>query len=186
MGKEPDKVVLGIDPGTNIMGYGVIQISGTKTRLLSLGVVDMQKMDDHALKLKHIFENTVRLIDEFKPDEVSLEAPFFGKNIQSMLKLGRAQGVAMAAALHRNLPIFEYSPKKIKMSITGSGNASKEQVAAMLKSLLDIKEMPKFLDATDGLAAAMCHYFQNGKPAANGKSYTGWKAFLTDNPNRKG
>ncbi|MFI5151070.1 MAG: crossover junction endodeoxyribonuclease RuvC [Bacteroidia bacterium] len=186
MGKEPDKVVLGIDPGTNIMGYGIIHISGNKTRLIKLGVVDMQKMDDHALKLKHIFENTVKLIDEFKPDEVSLEAPFFGKNIQSMLKLGRAQGVAMAAALHRNLPIFEYSPKKIKMSITGSGNASKEQVAAMLKSLLNIKDMPKFLDATDGLAAAMCHYFQNGKPASNGKNYSGWKAFLTYNPARKG
>jgi crossover junction endodeoxyribonuclease RuvC len=186
MGKEPDKVVLGIDPGTKIMGYGIIHIGGNKAKLLSLGVLDMQHLDDPALKLKHIFEHTIRLIDEFKPDEVSLEAPFFGKNIQSMLKLGRAQGVAMAAALHRNLPIFEYAPKKIKMSITGNGNASKEQVASMLKSLLTIKEMPKFLDATDGLAAAMCHYFQNGKPASAGKNYSGWKAFLTDNPARKG
>jgi crossover junction endodeoxyribonuclease RuvC len=186
MGKEPDKVVLGIDPGTKIMGYGVIHINGNKTTLLDIGVLDMQHLDDHALKLKHIFENTLLLIDKHKPDEVSLEAPFFGKNVQSMLKLGRAQGVAIAAALHRSLPIFEYSPKKIKMSITGNGNASKEQVAAMLKNLLSITEMPKFLDATDGLAAAMCHFFQNGKPASAGKSYSGWKSFLTANPSRKG
>jgi crossover junction endodeoxyribonuclease RuvC len=175
---------LGIDPGTNIMGYGIIHIAGRKASLVNLGVLDMQKLDDHPIKLKTIFERTLALIEEYKPDEVSLEAPFFGKNVQSMLKLGRAQGVAIAAALYRNVPIFEYSPKKIKMSITGNGNASKEQVASMLKSLLEIKEMPKFLDATDGLAAAMCHYFQNEKPAG-AKSYTGWKAFLGDNPGRK-
>jgi crossover junction endodeoxyribonuclease RuvC len=179
-----DKVILGIDPGTNIMGYGAIHIQGRTAKLLTLGVLDMQKLDDHPEKLKTIFVRTVELIEEFKPDEVSLEAPFFGKNVQSMLKLGRAQGVAIAAALYRNVPIFEYSPKKIKLSITGNGNASKEQVASMLKSLLEIKEMPRYLDATDGLAAAMCHYFQNGK-AEGGKSYTGWKAFLTENPKRK-
>ena len=166
------------------MGYGVIHISNRKAKLVDLGVLDMQKLDDHPLKLKTIFERTLGLIGEFKPDEVSLEAPFFGKNVQSMLKLGRAQGVAIAAALYRNIPIFEYSPKKIKLSITGNGNASKEQVASMLKSLLEIREMPAFLDATDGLAAAMCHYFQNEKPAGT-KSYTGWKAFLGDNPGRK-
>lgn len=183
--KQTDKVVLGIDPGTQIMGYGVIHIKDRKTSLLSIGVVDMRKEDDHPSKLKIIFERTLELIEEYKPDEVSLEAPFYGKNVQSMLKLGRAQGVAIAAALYRNIPIFEYSPKKIKLAITGNGNASKEQVAAMLKSLLSIKEMPRYLDATDGLAAAMCHYFQNGKPEG-GKSYTGWKAFLTENPKRKG
>jgi crossover junction endodeoxyribonuclease RuvC len=166
------------------MGYGVIHIVKSKARLVTLGVLDMQKLDDHPLKLKTIFERTLTLIDEYKPDEVSLEAPFFGKNVQSMLKLGRAQGVAIAAALYRNIPIFEYSPKKIKMSITGNGNASKEQVASMLKSLLMIKDMPKYLDATDGLAAAMCHYFQNGKPEA-GKTFSGWKAFLGENPQRK-
>jgi crossover junction endodeoxyribonuclease RuvC len=180
---QTDKVVLGIDPGTNIMGYGAIHIAGKEARLLRLGVLDMRKLEDHPAKLKKIFDCVLDLIEEFKPDEVSLEAPFFGKNVQSMLKLGRAQGVAIAAALHRNIPIFEYSPKKIKMSITGNGNASKEQVAAMLKTLLSIKENQKFLDATDGLAAAMCHYFQNGKPVGT-KAYTGWKAFLTENPER--
>jgi crossover junction endodeoxyribonuclease RuvC len=175
--KNTDKVILGIDPGTNIMGYGVIHIQKNKALLV-------QKLDDQPIKLKTIFERTLSLIDEYKPDEVSLEAPFFGKNVQSMLKLGRAQGVAIAAALYRNIPIFEYSPKKIKMSITGNGNASKEQVASMLKSLLLIKEMPKYLDATDGLAAAMCHYFQNGKPEG-GKTFSGWKAFLGENPQRK-
>ncbi len=182
--KKTDQVILGIDPGTNIMGYGVIHIQARKAKLLTLGVLDMSKLEDHPIKLKTIFERTLELIDHYHPDEVSLEAPFFGKNVQSMLKLGRAQGVAIAAALYRNIPIFEYSPKKIKMSITGSGNASKEQVAAMLKSLLEIKEMPKYLDATDGLAAAMCHYFQKGKPES-GKSFSGWKAFLGANPDRK-
>ena len=124
------------------------------------------------------------MIEEFKPDELAIEAPFFGKNVQSMLKLGRAQGVAIAAALYKDIPIFEYSPKKIKQSITGNGNASKEQVAGMLATLLYIKEMPKYLDATDGLAAAVCHYFQKSNTIQEGKSYTGWKAFLTDNPER--
>ncbi len=166
------------------MGYGVIHVQGRETKLLNLGVLDMQKLDDHPEKLKTIFIRVVELIEEFKPDEVSLEAPFFGKNVQSMLKLGRAQGVAIAAALYRNIPIFEYSPKKIKLSITGNGNASKEQVASMLKSLLQIQEMPRYLDATDGLAAAMCHHFQTGK-VTGGKNYTGWKSFLSDNPKRK-
>ncbi len=178
-----DKIILGIDPGTTIMGYGLIQIKGKKMELLQMGVLHLSKLSSHELKLKRIFERTLAMIDEYKPDELAVEAPFFGKNVHSMLKLGRAQGVAMAAGLYRDIPIFEYSPKKIKKSITGNGNASKEQVAAMLKSLLTIKEMPKHLDATDGLAAAVCHFFQRDV-GLKGKSYTGWKAFVKDNPDR--
>ena len=180
-----DRVVLGIDPGTVIMGYGIVHIKLNKPQLLNIGVIQLSKYDDHALRLKKIFERTLSLIEEYKPDELAVEAPFFGKNIQSMLKLGRAQGVAMAAALYKGIPIFEYSPKKIKQSITGNGNASKEQVSAMLQQLLNFKEKPEFLDATDGLAAAMCHFYQRTN-ALSGKSYTGWKAFLNDNPGRKG
>ena len=178
-----DKIILGIDPGTTIMGYGLIQIKGKEMELLQMGVLHLSKLSSHALKLKRIFERTLTMIDEYKPDELAVEAPFFGKNVQSMLKLGRAQGVAMAAGLYRDIPIFEYSPKKIKKSITGNGNASKEQVAAMLKSLLTIKEMPKHLDATDGLAAAVCHSFQRDS-TEKGKTYTGWKAFVKDNPDK--
>ena len=155
-----DKIILGIDPGTIIMGYGLIQVKGNKAELINMGVLHLSKLNSHELKLKKIFERTLQLVEEYKPDEFAVEAPFFGKNVQSMLKLGRAQGVAMAAALYRDVPIFEYSPKKIKMSITGSGKASKEQVASMLQSLLKIEKLPKHLDATDGLAAAMCHHFQ--------------------------
>src|SRR5437868_5834054 len=144
-----ERIILGIDPGTNIMGYGIIELNGSKMKLLSLGVIQLNKFPDHALKLKRIFEKTLSLIDEYKPDELAIEAPFFGKNVQSMLKLGRAQGVAIAAGLFRTIPIFEYSPKRIKQSITGNGNASKEQVAAMLKALLHIEKMPVNLDATD-------------------------------------
>ena len=178
-----DKIILGIDPGTTIMGYGLIHIKGKNMELIQMGVLHLSKLSSHELKLKRIFERTLAMIDEYKPDELAVEAPFFGKNVQSMLKLGRAQGVAMAAGLYRDIPIFEYSPKKIKKSITGNGNASKEQVAAMLKSLLTIKEMPKHLDATDGLAAAVCHFFQRNV-GLKGKSYTGWKAFVKDNPDR--
>ena len=180
-----DKVILGIDPGTNIMGYGVISITDNKLKLIAAGVIDLSKIEDHHLKLKKIFERTVGLIEEYHPDELAIEAPFYGKNVQSMLKLGRAQGVAIAAALSRTMSVNEYSPKKIKQSITGNGNASKEQVAAMLQSLLNFKDMPKHLDATDGLAAAVCHFFQNGNPAGTKKSFTGWKAFITENPTRK-
>lgn len=178
-----ERIILGIDPGTNIMGYGLIHHLGSKLDLMSLGVIQLHKYDNHALKLKKIFEKTLVLIDEYKPDEVALEAPFFGKNVQSMLKLGRAQGVAMAAALYRDIPIFEYAPKKIKQSITGNGNASKEQVAGILIGLLSIKQAPKYLDATDGLAAAVCHYFQKN-PGGEGKSYSGWSQFLNQNPGR--
>ena len=165
------------------MGYGLIHIKGEKMDLIQIGILHLSKLKTHELKLKKIFERTLAIIDEYKPDELAIESPFFGKNVQSMLKLGRAQGVAMSAGLYRNVPIFEYSPKKIKKAITGNGNASKEQVAAMLKSLLDIKKMPKHLDATDGLAAAVCHNFQNNI-IEEGKSYTGWKAFIKDNPQR--
>ena len=178
-----DKVILGIDPGTTIMGYGLIQLSGKKMTLIAMGVLHLDKYDDHPLRLKKIFEKTLALIEQYKPDEMAVEAPFFGKNVQSMLKLGRAQGVAIAAAMYRNVPISEYSPKKIKQSITGNGNASKEQVAAMLKQLLKIEILPKELDATDGLAAAVCHSYQ-GMSVQGEKKYTGWDAFIKNNPKR--
>ncbi len=178
-----EKIILGIDPGTTIMGYGLIGIHGKKFDLINMGVLHLSKLKTHELKLKKIFERTLELIEEYKPDELAVEAPFFGKNVQSMLKLGRAQGVAMSAALYRDIPIFEYSPKKIKMSITGNGNASKEQVASMLKSLMNIQDIPKHLDATDGLAAAVCHYFQKEKSSSS-KNYTGWKSFIADNPKK--
>jgi crossover junction endodeoxyribonuclease RuvC len=182
-----EKVILGIDPGTNIMGYGVIIDRKGSMKLVAAGIIDLSKMEDHHLKLRKIFERTIGLIEEYLPDEVAIEAPFFGKNVQSMLKLGRAQGVAIAAALSRTIPVFEYSPKKIKQSITGNGNASKEQVAAMLQSLLQFGEMPRYLDATDGLAAAVCHLFQNkGTGMVAGKNYSGWKSFISQNPERQG
>ena len=180
---QTERIILGIDPGTNIMGYGVITVTGSKIRLVSLGVLKLGKTGDHPLKLKRIFEKTLELIGEYKPDELAIEAPFFGKNVQSMLKLGRAQGVAMAAALYRSVPIFEYSPRKIKQSITGKGAASKEQVAAMLTRMLGIRETPESMDATDGLAVAVCHQFQQGSPVKVGK-YKGWDAFLSNNPDR--
>ena len=177
---KTDKIILGIDPGTTVMGYGLIHVKGKEIELIQMGVLHLTKLPSHELKLKKIFERTLQLVDEYKPDEFSIEAPFFGKNVQSMLKLGRAQGVAMSAALYRNIPIFEYAPKKIKMSITGKGTSSKEQVAAMLKSLLKIKEMPKHLDASDGLAAAVCHFFQRN-PSNGQKKYTNWRGFIKDN-----
>jgi crossover junction endodeoxyribonuclease RuvC len=177
-----DRVILGIDPGTNIMGYGILAVAGESLTLQAAGVIRLDKLKNHPLKLKMIFEKTVTLIESFHPDEFSVEAPFFGKNVQSMLKLGRAQGVAMAAALHSGIPIFEYSPKKIKLAVTGNGNASKEQVAAMLQRLIGFEQRPRYLDATDGLAAAVCHYFQDRAiPSAK----TGdWKGFIGKNPGR--
>jgi crossover junction endodeoxyribonuclease RuvC len=165
------------------MGYGLIHQKNNAISLITMGVLKLGSYDNHALKLKKIFERTLGIIEEYNPDELSIEAPFFGKNVQSMLKLGRAQGVAMAAALYKDVPIFEYSPKKIKQSITGNGNASKEQVSAMLMNIVKFQEMPEYLDATDGLAAAVCHYFQ-GSVVSNKKSYSGWKSFIQDNPDR--
>lgn len=179
-----ERIILGIDPGTAVMGYGLVKEVGNHLALISLGVVKLEHLDNHPLKLKRIFERTLSLIEEYKPDCLALEAPFYGKNIQVMLKLGRAQGVAMAAGLFRDLPIFEYSPKKVKQSITGNGNATKEQVAAMLKQLLKFNETPEFLDATDGLAVAVCHAFQKNLSANDGKSYSGWESFVKDNSKR--
>lgn len=178
-----EKIILGIDPGTTVMGFGIIKVINKKMELVLLDELLLHKLANHELKLKRIFEKTLALIDSYHPDELAIEAPFFGKNVQSMLKLGRAQGVAMAAGLYREVPITEYSPKKIKMAITGNGNASKEQVAGMLQSLLNLKQLPKRLDATDGLAAAVCHFY-NGAKTINQKSYSGWGAFVKQNPNR--
>ena len=178
-----EKIILGIDPGTTIMGFGLIKIVGKKMEFMQLNELMLKKYDDHYLKLKLIFERTIELIDNYHPDEIAIEAPFFGKNVQSMLKLGRAQGVAMAAGLSREISITEYSPKKIKMAITGNGNATKEQVALMLKSLLNLKTLPKNLDATDGLAAAVCHFYNSGKVTV-GKSYSGWESFVKQNKDK--
>jgi crossover junction endodeoxyribonuclease RuvC len=177
-----EKIILGIDPGTSIMGYGVLKAVGNQLEVLQYGVIHLDKYEDHFLRLKKIFERVSQLIDDYSPDEVALEAPFYGKNIQSMLKLGRAQGVAMSAALARQIPITEYAPKKIKQSVTGNGNASKEQVASMLVAQLKIKEVPEILDATDALSVALCHHFQQ-RFGSTSKSKS-WKAFVSDNPNR--
>ena len=182
---QNERIILGIDPGTTIMGFGLIKVVNKNIELMQMDELILKKYNDHYLKLKLIFERTIHLIETYHPDEIAIEAPFFGKNVQSMLKLGRAQGVAMAAGLAREIPITEYSPKKIKMAITGNGNASKEQVAKMLQNTLSIKVMPKNLDATDGLAAAVCHYYNSGR-VTSGKSYTGWGAFVNQNKNRIG
>lgn len=179
--KAKEKIILGLDPGTSVMGYGLIKVKKQEVTLLQFGVIHLKKYDNHEIKLKKIFDRVLSLINDYHPDEVALEAPFFGKNIQSMLKLGRAQGVAIAAALSREIPITEYAPKKVKQSVTGNGNASKEQVAAMLQTLLKIKELPKLLDATDALGVALCHHYQGGKTQKTTKS---WGAFLSENPDR--
>ena len=182
-GKPGERIILGIDPGTNITGYGVIKASGSVPELVTLGSIDLSKLGDHYLKLKHIFERTSELIEEYHPDELAIEAPFYGKNVQSMLKLGRAQGAAIAAALSRSVPIFEYAPRKIKMSITGQGAASKEQVAAMLMNILKFSKKDIILDATDGLAAALCHFYQSNNPTQD-KPYNSLKDFINKNPRR--
>lgn len=195
-----ERIIMGIDPGTNIMGYGMIKSTENRLTFIDMGVVNLKKCPSQPAKLKMIFEETLALIDKHLPDELAIEAPFFGKNVQSMLKLGRAQGVAIAAAVYRDIPIVEYSPKKIKMAITGSGTASKEQVAQMLKTLLQLKDMNVALDATDGLAAAVCHFFQRVKHSKLGgtqlsdatkiskipknKKASSWDAFLKSNPDR--
>ncbi|MCF8253337.1 MAG: crossover junction endodeoxyribonuclease RuvC [Bacteroidia bacterium] len=190
-----ERVILGIDPGTTVMGYGVLHTTGKKAVVLTLGVLKLDKYDDYAMKLKKIFERTVGLIDEYHPDELAIEAPFFGKNVQSMLKLGRAQGVAIAAAMSRELSVVEYAPKKIKQSITGNGNASKEQVASLLQKQLKFEYDNQYFDATDGLAAAYCHFMQNtllaSIPASTTKSKipakkkaSTWEAFVAQNPSK--
>jgi crossover junction endodeoxyribonuclease RuvC len=182
--KKPDeRIILGIDPGTSITGYGLIRTSGNTPELITIGEIDLSRFDDHYVKLKHIFERTLGIIEEYHPDELAIEAPFYGKNVQSMLKLGRAQGAAIAAALSRSIPIFEYAPRKIKMSITGRGAASKEQVAAMLMRILKFSKMEVRLDATDGLAVALCHFFQP-EVQQRTKSHNSWKDFMNKNPRR--
>lgn len=174
-----EKIILGIDPGTNVMGYGVIRVIGNKAELVVMGVIDMRKEKDPYLRLGRIFERVTGIIDSYLPDEMAIEAPFFGKNVQSMLKLGRSQGVAIAAAVGHSVPVHEYAPMKIKMAITGQGSASKEQVAAMLQRLLRLNasEMPKFMDATDALGVAYCHFMQQGRPVTD-THYNGWKDFV--------
>ena len=183
MSKE--RIILGIDPGTIVMGYGIIRIEGKKPVLEAMGVLQLNKYEDHYVRLKKIFERVLSLIDQYHPDELAIEAPFFGKNVQSMLKLGRAQGTAISAALSRDIPIFEYAPLKIKMSITGNGQASKEQVAGMLQRILHISKdnMLPQLDATDGLAAALCHFLQSNSPVSD-KKYSGWKDYIAKNPGK--
>ena len=180
-----ERIILGVDPGTNVLGYGLLSVRGREVKMLAMGVIDMRRVSDVYLKLGRIYERIMGIIDAFHPDELAIEAPFFGKNVQSMLKLGRAQGVAIAAAIHRDIPIHEYAPLKIKMAITGQGQASKEQVAGMLKRLLHLneEEMPRFMDATDALGAAYCHFLQMGRPETDTK-YRGWKDFVSRNQNR--
>ena len=193
-----ERIILGIDPGTMVMGYSLILQKDKQLSLLRMGVLKLKQYDNQALKLKKIFERVLEIIEEYHPDELAIEAPFFGKNVQSMLKLGRAQGVAMAAALYRDIPIFEYSPRKIKQSITGNGAASKEQVALMLQKIIKFEQLPEFLDATDVTAAAVCHYFQRSlnivgdtdenktvKIPKGKKSFNSWSSFLENNPDRK-
>ena len=178
-----ERIILGIDPGTAIMGFGIVKVTGKTMSFVQMNELDLRKIEDPYVKLRKIFERTLELIDTHNPDEIALEAPFFGKNVQSMLKLGRAQGVAMAAGLSRDIPVTEYAPRRIKQSITGKGTASKEQVALMLKSTLNLKELPKNLDMTDGLAAAVCHFYSSGRIEV-GKSYSGWASFVKQNEKR--
>lgn len=180
---KKEQIILGIDPGTTLMGYGILKIVGKTPQMEALGVIDLKKFKDHYDKLQHIFMRVLQLVEEYRPDSIAIEAPFYGKNVQSMLKLGRAQGVAMAAGLFREVPIFEYSPRKIKQAITGNGSASKEQVAGLLKSMLKLRELPRQLDATDGLAAAVCHHFQQQMPVSDSKGKS-WKEFINKNPGR--
>ncbi len=181
-----DKIIIGIDPGTNLMGYGILGVRRGKPQMIALGVIKLSRFESHYLRLRRIYERVLGLVEQYLPDEMAIEAPFFGKNVQSMLKLGRAQGVAMAAALARDVPITEYEPRKIKMAITGNGAASKEQVREMLRRILNIDSSMlenAELDATDGLAAALCHHYESMRPqiAAGPKS---WKEFIAKNPER--
>lgn len=183
--KKYERIIMGIDPGTNVMGYGVLGVNGKKAEVIVMGVIKLNRFESHYLRLNRIYERVSGLVTQYLPDELAIEAPFFGKNVQSMLKLGRAQGVAMAAALSRDIPIAEYAPLSIKQAVTGSGSASKEQVANMLKHILGIPEekMPHLLDATDALAAALTHFYETGKPVI-AKGPKSWADFLAKNPDR--
>ena len=186
--KDSEKIIIGVDPGTQVMGYGVISIKNAQIELVQYGVIKLNKYTTHQLKLKKIFERITQLVEEYLPDEMAIEDPFYGKNAQSMLKLGRAQGVAMAAALARDVPIVEYSPKKVKQSVTGNGNATKEQVAYMLENILKMELSREFLDATDGIAIAICHHYHANSPASSTATKKdkkgGWGAFVSENPDR--
>lgn len=181
--KEWDRIIIGIDPGTNVMGYAILGIKGKIPALIAMGVIELNKFESHYLRLRRIYDRVLGLVEQYLPDEMAIEAPFFGKNVQSMLKLGRAQGVAMAAALSRDVPITEYEPRKIKMAITGNGAASKEQVREMLRRILDIPDaslLPQ-LDATDALGAALCHFYESAKPAV-ARGASSWKSFIASHP----
>lgn len=180
-----DSIILGIDPGTTVLGYGLIHIKGKKIELINFGIIQLSKLPTQNDKLKKIFDRLDQIIAEYKPDEMAIEAPFFGKNVQSMLKLGRAQGVSIAVSLKYNIPYEEYSPRRIKQAITGNGASSKEQVAAMLQTMLNFKELPKYLDATDGLAVAVCHHFSKGIGENNKSKASSWSSFVKQNPDRK-
>lgn len=183
--KHWDRIIIGIDPGTNVMGYGILGVKGKKPEMIMMGVIELNKFESHYLRLARIFERVSGLIEQYLPDEMAIEAPFFGKNVQSMLKLGRAQGVAMAAALSRDIPIAEYEPRKIKMAITGTGAASKEQVKEMVRRILNIPQenMLPQLDATDALAAALCHFYESTRPQVE-KGCRSWKEFIAKNPDK--
>jgi crossover junction endodeoxyribonuclease RuvC len=179
-----NKCLLGIDPGTNILGYAILNVSGQNLQIGALGVLKLSQFKDHSLKLKEIFLQLQEVIEQFQPTEMAIEAPFFGKNVQSMLKLGRAQGVSMAAAYTMGLDVTEYSPKKIKQSVTGNGNASKEQVCSMLGNILNVKLVDEYLDATDALATAVCHHYQTRNPLNKNKKFKDWSSFIKSNQNR--
>lgn len=184
--RKADRIIIGIDPGTNVMGYGILGVYGKKPSLIAMGVIELHKFEDHYLRLHRIYERVLMLVEQYLPDEMAIEAPFFGKNVQSMLKLGRAQGVAIAAALSRQVPITEYEPRKIKMAITGTGAASKEQVREMLRRILAIPDecMNPKLDATDALGAALCHFYESSRPGKTGNPCKSWKEFIARNPGR--
>ena len=177
-----DKIILGIDPGTNILGFGVIGINSKGPYYKDMGVFDLRKIKDPFEKLANIFSGVSELIEEHKPDQLAVESPFYGKNAQVILKLGRAQGAALTAAVVRGIPVAEYAPRKAKIAICGNGAASKEQVAMMIQKTLNVSLDPKYLDATDALAIALCHHYQMTNPLAGTGGKTDWKKFLTDNP----
>jgi len=183
--KKADRIILGIDPGTIIMGYGILGVYDKKPGMIAMGLIELSKIGDHYMRLARIYERVKMLVEQYCPDEVAIEAPFFGKNVQSMLKLGRAQGVAIAAAISRQVPIAEYEPRKIKQAITGNGAASKEQVREMLRHILSIpqEQMHPKLDSTDALGAALCHYYESSRPQLP-KGPASWKEFAARNPDR--
>jgi crossover junction endodeoxyribonuclease RuvC len=181
-----EKWIMGIDPGSNLMGYAILRATGksSKPELVVSGVVEMKKLDDPYLKLQRVFQRTLQVIDAYHPDELAIESQFYGKNIQSMLKLGRAQGVAIAAALQRDIPIFEYAPRKIKMSISGTGSASKEQIARLLGKFMTLPATLSTLDETDAIAIAFCHHLQGGLPSTGDARCKNWADFVKQNPDK--